>query len=164
MRKETYRSSRIRKGIKEDDMGSEGFQVMVITELNGSRTSAKATCYKLPKACAEVVFHWQWLLCGGYLGGGDKSFGRTTYDIVLKDKDNADVCARTVAFANIALMNSMAGRGKMFDGEDSRGGGYGWYVTPMLHTDAKAMHRWIGFDIPRDDLPNVASVSIELAE
>ena len=152
------------RGPKRNGMGTEGFQVMVITELNGSRTSAKAKCYKLPRSCAEVVFYWQWRLCGGYLQSGDKLLGRTTYDFVLRDKDNEDVCVRTVAFANIALMNSMAGRGKMFDGEDRYNDGYGWYVTPMLHTDAKSMHRWIGFDIPRDDLPKVASVAIELAE
>ena len=141
---------------------TEEFHVMVITELNGSRTSAKAKYYKLPVTCAEVVSRWQWQLCGGYMDGG-KTYGRTTYDIILKDNNNDDICVRTVAIANIALMNSVVGRGKMFDGEDGCGG-YGWYVTPMIHTDARSMHRWIGFDITLDDLPKVASVAIELAE
>ena len=147
---------------------SDVFQVMVITEMGKNRMSAKAKCYELPRGCAEAILRWQWGLCGGYDNsrnplGGSKGLGRTTYNIILRDSANEIVCVRTMAFSNIALINSAAGQGVMFDGGDLSGG-YGWYVTPMIHTNAQSMQRWIGFDIPRDDLPRIASISIELAE
>ena len=92
---------------------------------------------------------------------GMRSRGNTTaYNIILKDGNNEDVLVRSISFKNVALLNMMAGHTKMF----KESGGYGWYVTPRIHTDAKSLQRWIGFDIPRDDLPNIASVLIELAE
>ena len=34
----------------------------------------------------------------------------------------------------------------------------------FVHADSKEFHRWIGFEIPRDDLPKVVSIEIELSE
>ena len=141
---------------------SEAFPVMVITQMNASGTVATARCYELPKGCAELIVSWQWKLLwrGAYR---DVSSGRTAYNIILKDGDGNDVVVRSIAFKNVALINAMAGQGKMFKG-DAYDGGYGWYVTPMIHTDAKSLQRWIGFDIPRDDLPKIKAVSVELAD
>ena len=148
-------------------LDTESFQVVVITEMNSEHTIAKARRYELPKGCAEVIMAWQYGLIAAVSKGSsrfpDKSRGRTAYNIVLKDRNNEDVLVRAIAVMNVALINAMAGQGKMFDGEGSRGG-YGWYVTPMIHTDAKSLQRWIGFDIPRDDLSKIASISIELAQ
>ena len=142
-------------GIEKQMVESETFPVMIISEMNASRTSVKARCYQLPKGCAEVIMAWQYGLIGM------RSRGNTTaYNIILKDGNNEDVLVRSISFKNVALLNMMAGHTKMF----KESGGYGWYVTPMIHTDAKSLQRWIGFDIPRDDLPNIASVLIELAE
>lgn len=142
---------------------ADAFPVMVITEMNASRTSVKTRCYELPKGCAEVIMAWQFGLIATSSSEREKARGRTAYNIILKDRNNEDVVVRSIAFHNVALINAMLGQGKMFKGEDY-GGGYGWYVTPMIHTDAKSLQRWIGFDIPRDELPNIASISIELAE
>lgn len=148
-------------------LDTESFQVVVITEMNSEHTIAKARRYELPKGCAEVIMAWQYGLIAAVSKGSsrfpNKSRGRTAYNIILKDRNNEDVLVRAIAVMNVALINAMAGQGKMFDGEDF-GGGYGWYVTPMIHTDAKSLQRWIGFDIPRDDLPKIASISIELAD
>ena len=156
---------RRRSGRVGDMLDAEAFPVMVITEMNASRTSVQARCYELPKGCAEVILIWQWRLCAADNSRMDRidPRGRTAYNIVLKDRNNEDVVVRSISFQNVALINAMAGQGTMFKGS-ARDGGYGWYVTPMIHTDAKSLQRWIGFDIPRDDLPKIASVSIELAE
>jgi hypothetical protein len=37
-------------------------------------------------------------------------------------------------------------------------------MTPMISMIAKSRERWIGFDIPLDELPNIKSVTVELAE
>lgn len=41
---------------------------------------------------------------------------------------------------------------------------YGFYMKPMVPMYAKARERWVGFDIPRDLMPDIQSVKIELAE
>ena len=142
-------------GIEKQMVEAETFPVMIITEMNASRTSVKARCYQLPKGCAEVIMAWQY----GLIGKGSRG-NTTAYNIILKDGNNEDVLVRSISFKNVALLNMMAGHTKMF----KESGSYGWYVTPMIHTDAKSLQRWIGFDIPRDALPNIASVTIELAE
>ena len=42
--------------------------------------------------------------------------------------------------------------------------GCGLYMKPMVPMYAKARERRVGFDIPRDLMPDIQSVKIELAE
>lgn len=41
---------------------------------------------------------------------------------------------------------------------------YGFYMKPMVPMYAKARERRVGFDIPRDLMPDIQSVQIELVE
>ena len=89
----------------------------------------------------------------------------TEYNIILKDKEGAEIAAMPLALANTTLSNDFIGElpevfGRRQNGRDMAA----WYVTPMVHADAVAFQRWVGFDIPQNDLPRIASVSIELAE
>ena len=145
-------------GIEKQMVEAETFPVMIITEMNASRTSVTTRCYQLPKGCADVIMTWQYGLIG--MTRPNRTPRTTTYQFILKDGNNEDVLVRSISFKNVALLNMMAGHAKMF----KESGGYGWYVTPMIHTDAKSLQRWIGFDIPRDDLPKIKAVSVELAD
>ena len=88
------------------------------------------------------------------------------YDIVFTDGDGEEIVAAPVAFKNWTLTNVFLGSISYFaDPEklvdiDSKC----WYISPMVHCDAMAWERWIGFDIPQDELPNIKSVTVELAE
>ena len=151
-----------------DMLSGESFQVVVITAINPNRTIANARHYKLPTECAEPIIEWQIKLVGTLFEGFHRNV-RTHYDIVFKDGNGSEIYSQPFDIENGSLVNTMIGRGVMFDPSDGgRGGryryGYGWYVTPMIHTDAQSLQRWIGFDIPLDVLPSIRAVSIELAD
>lgn len=155
-------SLKIRRDIKGEEayllkqIEKDGFfQIALITQMTPSRNSVTMKLYRLPPACAKVWFAQR----AAYFNAS------TEYNIILKDKEGAEIVAVPLALANTSLANDFFGElrevfGKSENGSDA----YGWYVTPMVHADAVAFQRWVGFDIPQNDLPRIASVSIELAE
>jgi hypothetical protein len=118
----------------------------------------------LPLACAKVVAGWELknVLGKDFSVYKEEDRRQTVYNIIFKDKNGEEVYSAPFSIANTAVSNTrLGGISALF------GGGHanpGWYVTPFIHADAKEFHRWIGFEIPRDDLPKVASIEIELAE
>ena len=131
------------------------FDVVVITKLNKNRRAATAIKYRLPPDCWPSIVNWQTGICGVY-----SDYKTTGYNIILKDKEGDEVAVRNVAYENGIFINARAGHVyDLFEGS-----GTGWYVTPMMHTDARCAQSWIKFDVPRDDLTRIASISIELAE
>ena len=137
------------------------FRALVIVKMNKSRTVIQAKEYALPPECAGIVQKWQKEMLG------TRSVEKTTmYNIVFSDGGGEEVVAVPIAFKQRTLTNVFLGRiayfadpGKLADLDTAC-----WYVTPMVHCDASAYERWIGFDIPRDQLPNIKSVTVELAE
>ena len=130
------------------------FRMLVITKMNAARTVIKAREYALPPECAEVVKKWHDCV----VGDPYRNPPITSYNIVFSDGAGEEVSAIPVAFKNVALANTFVGCFTYFNECAA------WYVTPMIHCDAASFERWIAFDIPRDQLPNVKSVSVELAE
>ena len=131
------------------------FQVAVVTQMTPSRNSVTMKLYRLPPACAKVWFAQR----AAYFNAS------TEYNIILKDKAGEEIVAVPLALANTSLANDYFGNLQEVFGKGANvNDAYGWYVTPMVHADAVAFQRWVGFDIPQNDLPRVASVSIELAE
>ena len=144
---------------------NDDFYVLVITKISGSGTVVYAKRYRLPNACLAVIKKWQ----GSFL---EKE---TKYVIFLRDKSGEDVFVRSVSFSNKEVFNMIlasgemfpytgAGRGDSLNDRYFRNKHYGWYVTPLVHTDSKSLQSWIQFDIPTDDLPKVATISVELAD
>ena len=140
-------------------LDSEAFPVMVITQMNASGTGATARCYELPKGCAEVIVSWQWKLLwrGSYR---DVSSGRTAYNIILKDGDGNEVAVRSISFTKC--------RSSEHDGRACEDVQRKWRLRLVCDADdphgREVAQRWIGFDIPRDDLPKIKAVSVELAD
>lgn len=131
------------------------FQVAVITKMTPSRNSVTMKLYRLPSVCAKVWFAQR----AAYFTES------TVYNIILKDKEGEEIVAVPLALTNTSLANDYFGDLREVFGEGMNGSkAQGWYVTPMVHADAVAYQRWVGFDIPQSDLPKIASVSIELAE
>lgn len=138
------------------------FRVVVIVKMNRARTVIQAKEYAIPAECCEVVQKWlrdQWLGESAYSFRNGKS---TSYNIVFSDESGEEVAAMPVAILNKAMSNVFFGRtDHLKQGSEKI---VALYVSPMVHCDAKAYERWIGFDIPRDVLPIVKTVSVELAE
>ena len=128
--------------------------VLVITKINAARTVIKAREYELPPECAEVVKKWH----DSAVGNPYHNPPMTSYNIVFIDGAGEEVSAIPISFKNVVLANTFIGHFAHFEKCAA------WYVTPMIHCDAATFERWIAFDIPRDQLPNVKSVTVELAE
>lgn len=135
------------------------FRALVIVKMNKARTVIQAKEYALPPECARIVQKWQ-----RSVRNNDEAV--TTYNIVFSDGDGEEVVAAPVVFKNRTLSNVLLGSLAYFSSPEHLAGlgANGWYISPMLHCDAAAWERWIAFDIPRDQLPNIKSVTVELAE
>ena len=147
----------------------DGFQVVVITEMNENKTVAKGKSYRLPMECAKTIIDWQAKMLGEMLNTHSEDAVGTHYTIVFKDANGSEIYSQPCEIKNALLTNTMVGSGPMFTPRQQqrrfgRTYGYGWYVTPMIHTDAQSLQGWIGFDIPLDDLPKIRAVTIELAD
>ena len=152
----------------KDALGNcNAFPVVVITQANEQRTNVRAKQYMLPVSCANVIMDWEKrTVLGQKEYVNDDNCLHSVYNIVFKDKDGEEVYSLPVSLANIALSNTRLCQNAALFGwdEGNRRKRIGWYVTPFIHADAKEYHRWIGFEIPCDDLPKVASIEIELSE
>ena len=147
----------------EPDRLSKGgvFRIFVIVKMNAARTVIQAREYEIPPECAAVVQKWQ----KRFLGKFNRDDAQTAYNIIFANDSGDEVAAASVQLKNRTLANVFLGKISHFSDRDSDF--YGttcWYVTPMIHCDAAALERWIGFDIPRDQLPNIKSVTVGLAE
>lgn len=151
---------------EQSDLAKDGyFRVLVITKMNAARSVVQAREYALPPECATIVQKWQ----KGFVGTRGNKATQTAYNIIFSDGNGEEVLASTVQFKNRTLSNVFLGHIAHFnEGDAGHSDSYNtpsaWYVTPMIHCDAAAFERWIGFDIPRDQLPNIKSVTVELAE
>ena len=115
--------------------------------MNAGLTVVTAKDYALPAKCLNVVWDWQKQFCNS-----------VNYNILFKDADENVIIAKSVSFKEHALLNIFLGDLSYYNGKGA------WYVSPLIGGDSESFERWIGFDIPQDQLPNIKSISIELAE
>ena len=133
------------------------FCAIVIVKMNATKSSIQAREYALPPECADLVKAWNKKILGHkHSDGGDV---KTAYNIIFSDAAGEEISATPVSFRNKALSNMFLGIVPYFS--ENVGS---WFVSPMVHCDAESFERWIGFDIPVDELPKIKSVSVELAE
>lgn len=151
---------------EQSDFANGGyFRVLVIMNMNAARSVVQAREYALPPECATIVQRWQ----KGFVGTRGNKETQTAYNIIFSDGKGEEVLATSVQLKNRTLANVFLGHIAHFkEGNDSYSDSYNtpiaWYVTPMIHCDAAAWERWIAFDITRDQMPNIKSVTVELAE
>ena len=129
------------------------FHAFVITKMNAGLTVVTAKDYAVPSKCLDVVWDWQ-----------KKFRNSVSYNILFKDASENIIIAKSISFKESSLLNIFLGSLSYYSvGEYGRGKG-AWYVSPLIGGDSESFERWIGFDIPQDQLPNIKSISIELAE
>ncbi len=142
-------------------------EVFLITAVNA--TSIKALRYTVAPAVSKVIAEWQ-----------RKTLQKTVeYAIVFKDKQGNEVEGFPWVFKGASLP---LGAGDNYDGvvtlltttgfiegPDSYSSGLNevsmrWFVTPFLACLADQYVKWRTFPFKADDIANIASVSIELAD
>ncbi len=147
----------IENGMMPDASAKAGksCSAMVIVQMNASRSVIQAKHYELPAECAGVLAGWMKDLCKGKR--------KTSYNVLFTDSAGEPLLACPISFDNKVLLNFSVGKsyGQLFGHDKDQ---YGLYLTPMVSMYAKARERWVGFDIPRDLMPDIQSVQIELAE
>ena len=142
------------------------FHAMVITKMNESRSVVKAREYALPPECADVVLKWyqRVVTAEATVRYSERNPCKTTYNIVFLDKSGEEVSAMPVSFENRAVANVFLGHMPYLPKGADCNHQVALFVSPMVHCDAASLEEWIGFNIPRDELPNIKSVTVELAE
>lgn len=129
------------------------FHAFVITKMNAGLTVVTAKDYALPAKCLDVVWDWQ-----------KKFRNSVSYNILFKDASENIIIAKSISFKESSLLNIFLGSLSYYGvGKYGREKG-AWYVSSLIGGDSESFERWIGFDIPQDQLPNIKSISIELAE
>ena len=141
-------------------------RVMVITKMNATRSAITARGYALPSECADVILKWyrKMVTAENEVRHSKRNPCKTTYNIVFSDKSGDEVAAMPISFENRILSNVFLGNLPFFPKGVNYDHLVGLFVSPMLHCDAESLEEWIGFDIPQDQLPNIKSVTVELAE
>lgn len=139
------------------------FDALVITKMSANQGVVQAKHYRLPMECEAVLDKWQTRIIGEDFNDMNVGINKTGYNVIFADASGEEVFAASIAFHNDILRNFALGDSEgVFCGSIARG--YGFYLTPMVSMNAKARERWVGFDIPRELLPDIQSVKIELAE
>ena len=148
------------------DISEKGLiRVMVITKMNASRSAITAREYELPQECADVILKWwQKATSVPNVRVSKTQYQTTTYNIVFSDKTGEEVAAMPISFENRILSNVFLGNLPYLPVDASYHHLVGLFISPMVHCDAASLEEWIGFDIPLDQLPNIKSVTVELAE
>ena len=142
-----YVSDYTKKTRKKSYLDGDIFHAFVINKMNAGLTVVTAKDYALPAKCLNVVWDWQKQFCNS-----------VNYNILFKDADENVIIAKSVSFKEHALLNIFLGDLSYYNGKGA------WYVSPLIGGDSESFERWIGFDIPQDQLPNIKSISIEFAE
>lgn len=101
--------------------------------------------------------------------------GPNSYSIVLKDEKGIELVARqwqigdksrhqlfNTGFINLA--DWPGERTSRYGGSATGGDFFVWLVTPLLRTSAERYVEWLSFDVAKDDLARIASVSVELED
>jgi hypothetical protein len=136
--------------------------VVVIVKMNAARSVVQARHYRLPVECGKAFKEWEQRIIGS--SGYDSN--TTIYNVMFTDRTGELLAAYPITFENAVLCNFELGSSYQLFGTKQHHSDdiQGVYLTPMVSMKAKARERWVGFDIPREELPNIQSVKIELAE
>ena len=94
---------------------------------------------------------------------------------MLKDEKGIELAARqwqigdksrhqlfNTGFINLA--DWPGERTSRYGGSATGGDFFVWLVTPLLRTSAERYVEWLSFDVAKDDLARIASVSVELED
>jgi len=130
---------------------------LLVTDVGKDFNTAKVQVYELDKATGEELRAWaaSVVFANPQVGINTRDLN---FNVVVSGKDGSDICVAPmkVDFARLAPI--------YFNG--ARGGGYDSYVliVPLLAGFAETCYQCVDCKIPKDELPNVANITIELAE
>jgi hypothetical protein len=131
--------------------------VAIMTEVGKNANFAKAVVCELDEASGDEVARWQRLVS---LGSPDRDYGDRllTYNAVISGKDGSDICVVPIRISASDL-NPVCTRLSGYTSPQLF-----MMITPFVAAYAESYCKSIDCKIPKDELPNVANITIELAE
>lgn len=141
----------------------DGLSVLLLSELNNS--GAKALLYVVDQKTALVIRDWQKSFVGSRHGATSK---RLVCDIVFKGADGSEVAAYQWGIAEGKYCKSgyrtLQNTGFLSFKADGQTPSTTWVVSPFVRVCGERYLEWRSFDLNKDDLARISSVSIELSE
>ena len=126
----------------------------LITSLNANCSNGRVTLYELDKSVIEMLNEWRKGLIDKESNGSSKQ-KTTNYNIVLLDKDGAEIGVYPWQIPNGMLMNvkfaEIPNAGMV-------------YATPFVGCFGENLIQWRDFILEKDQLTKVASIKIEPAD
>jgi len=153
------------KKLREGTQSSDGLAVVLVTDIKGSGMTG--TLYTVDSVTAKVINDWlknrtgtSYSDCPGMIG--------PRYEIVFKDANDEELAAglwelggnRSGTQTGYQILFNCAYVSLLGPQCDNK---Y-WIVSPLLRASAERYVEWVSFDVQKDDLAKIASVSIELAD
>ena len=124
--------------------------VVLITDVNTDASCGKALVCDIDKNCEKEIDSW-------YKGCNRGS--EIHYSVVISSKSGSDICVNPVRIRSHSLIPTT------FNTFPRKGSATGFMaITPFVGGMAKAYYHWVDCKIPKDELPNVSNITIELAE
>ena len=121
--------------------------VVIVTDVNATATCGKAAVCNIDDVCADAISKW----CRR------PGYNAVQYNVVLSSKSGSDICVTPV---KVFGLNPVA-----FNGMPKYGAGRGYLaITPFVGCCAEAYYLKVECIVPKDELPNVDSITIELAD
>ena len=125
--------------------------VLLFTECDAKFAVAKARLYDLPEAAGKELAAWQRALAWDKNGAI-----RISYNVVVGSKDGREICVVPLSLCKGDLLPIAP------SAQASRPGTA--IIAPLVNMETASCLKWVDCKIPRDELPNVAIITIELAE
>ena len=128
--------------------------VLLFTECDEKLTTAKARLYGLSESAGKVLAAWQSRFVWGKTG---RDYGRqvASYNIVVKSKDGDVICVVPLSLSYCDLLPIAP---------TAQGNARTAIIAPLTGITADCYSKFADCKVPKDDLPNVASITIEPAE
>ena len=130
--------------------------VAVITDVGKNFNFAKALVCELDEESGEEACKWLRMVSFGRSDSdhGDKVL---TYNAVVSGKDGTEICVAPIRISTSEINPAVCYQ---------LNGTYDccMMITPFVRGCSESYYQWVDFSIPKDELPNVANITIELAE
>lgn len=147
----------------------DGLPVVLVTDLKGSGMTG--FLYTVDSVAAKVVNDWL-KKCTGTSCNDCPGMTGPRYEIVFKDARDEELAAGRWELRVLDERGScrQTGYRLLFNCVyvslplPSNGRKDYWIISPLLRASAERYIEWVSFDVQKDDLAKIASVSIELAD
>lgn len=133
---------------------SKGIKVIVIEKTNNSSTLIKARTFVVDEMVQKSILDWRSVL-------EKMNKGVPAYAVSFLDESGDAVAEQVISFPHLSYDQASCEGFFDFWGQNEPSV---WMVTPWFGGDAKCYYQWFRFKLPKDDLPKIKSIKVELAE